>query len=175
MHCKGGFCEYLEADKDNAKYIGGILNDIYSVYKTKKADDECICISKMYMLLAYLFKNCYDEWKNENASRDVEFIKAVSVYVHDNFAENISTSDIAKAMYMNTSRFCHLFSKNFGTSFLNYLCYYRIVRASEMKKDANIPLYDIASGVGFSDYSHFSKMFKKYMYVSPSEYFGKRK
>lgn len=175
MHCRSGFFEYLEANGKDAKYIGSVLDDIYSIYKTKNIGDECTSISKMYMLMAYLFENCYRVWGQQSVSRDVEFIKAVSVYVNDNFAENISTSDVAKSLFMNTSRFCHLFLKNFGMSFLNYLCYFRIIRASEMYFNKGMSLYDIAYKVGFSDYNYFSKMFKKYMGVTPSKYYGKTK
>lgn len=62
MHCRSRFFEYLEANGKDSKYIGSVLDDIYSIYKTKNIGDECTSISKMYMLMAYLFENCYRVW-----------------------------------------------------------------------------------------------------------------
>lgn len=169
------FDVYHNSQSESAKFILDILTKTHTEFGKKTPSSECLCVGYTYMLCAYLFDNCCKESDAPDTSRDVEFIKQVSVYMNDNYTNNISTSHIAKHFYMTTSRFCSVFQKNFGLSFLNYLCYFRIIRASEMYFNKGMSLYDIAYKVGFSDYNYFSKMFKKYMGVTPSKYYGKTK
>ena len=74
---------------------------------------------------------------------------------------------------MSVPSFCYIFKKNFGMSFLNYLCKYRITRAVELYYEKNIALSDLAEAVGFNDYCYFSRSFRKCMGKSPTAYFEK--
>ena len=106
-----------------------------------------------------------------SARHNVEFLRSVSEYVRDHFQQNITTADIAAALFMTPSNFCHQFNQNFGCSFLKYLREYRVqVAKSYLGSDMSIS--QIASEVGFSDYCYFSRSFKKYVGQSPAIYFG---
>lgn len=99
----------------------------------------------------------------------------VSKYLDTHYTENISTCDIAGNFYMTIPSFCYIFKKNFGMTFLSYLSKYRILRATELYKENQTSLSDLATMVGFDDYCYFSRSFRKHMGESPSIYFGKWK
>lgn len=48
---------------------------------------------------------------------------------------------------------------------------YRIIKSTELYKNSGLSIAEIATRVGFSDYSYFSRSFKKHMGISPSKYF----
>ncbi|MBQ9783515.1 MAG: helix-turn-helix transcriptional regulator [Clostridia bacterium] len=140
----------------------------------KEAASECRLASEIYGLFATLFDGHYHAVENEQADkRDVEFMKKVSRYLMANYAEDISTADIAGELFMTVQCFCYTFKKHFGMSFLNYLCQYRVTRATELYREREMPLSELAEQVGFSDYGYFSRSFKKYIGESPAVYFGK--
>ena len=55
-------------------------------------------------------------------------------------------------------------------AFNRYLQKQRMLRAAELLKDEQIKVQDIAELLGFSDNNYFSKAFRKFYDMSPSEY-----
>ena len=166
------FDEFIK--KESATEIFNIVELISSQFPKKDAANECISVSLIYSLLGELFKAHYnEETESDISSHNVKFMTQVSKYLSEHYAENISTTDVAKDFYMSVPSFCYIFKKNFGMSFLNYLCKYRITRAVELYYEKNIALSDLAEAVGFNDYCYFSRSFRKCMGKSPTAYFEK--
>lgn len=95
--------------------------------------------------------------------------ESVLDYVHEHFAECISSKSAAEALSFNQSYFCRKFSKNFGMSFSAYLNMYRVSLSRQML-EAGKSVSDTAFECGFSDPMYFSRCFKKYIGILPSEY-----
>jgi two-component system response regulator YesN len=63
-----------------------------------------------------------------------------------------------------------MFKKELGKNFVDYLNEIRIEKAKELLKDVQYKAYEIAEMVGIPDAHYFSKLFKKYVGVTPTEY-----
>lgn len=98
------------------------------------------------------------------------FCMRVMDYISQYYSENITSRSVADHLYINNSYFCRLFHKSFGINFSLYLQTYRLGKAKSLLKYTKLPISDIAAAVGFSDFSYFSKIFKKDCGLSPSEY-----
>lgn len=167
------FDEYYPAGSSR---IPEIIQTILTLYMNKSSINDCRCLKLAYELLDELFSNYYHPSEESHSlERNVDFLRNVSAYVTANYTRDISTSDIAEALFMEITQFCHTFKRHFGASFRNYLCQYRCIRAAELYKGHCMSIAEIASAVGFSDYCHFSRSFKKYIGQPPSFYFGKWK
>ena len=57
-----------------------------------------------------------------------------------------------------------------GATFAEYFIQLKISKAQTLISSSNLLLADIASRVGYDDYYHFSKIFKKYTGLTPTEY-----
>lgn len=66
--------------------------------------------------------------------------------------------------------FSVLFKNEFDISFSDYLTKVRIDAAKIMLEDNDTKISAIPSLIGLSDFSNFSKRFKEYTGMSPSEY-----
>ncbi|UUZ92976.1 AraC family transcriptional regulator [Paenibacillus sp. P25] len=97
----------------------------------------------------------------------IERIKAV---MDQRYAENLTVSDIAESVYLSSTYVSLLFKQETGETVYEYLTKVRIERAKELLRDARIKFYEICDAVGYSDPSHFSKIFKKYTGLTPSAY-----
>ena len=138
--------------------------------------NDCKKLSYVYEVLAILFKENYrvDDEKEKSFIRNKEFMRKVSEFVEENYMnEKLSSSLIAKEFFISCDYFCHLFRHHYGTTFISYLCRYRVNKAIVLYRGSNLPMGDIARMVGFSDYSYFSRSFKKIIGLSPARYFGK--
>lgn len=55
-------------------------------------------------------------------------------------------------------------------NFIDYLVKTRLEKAKILMRDPQMSMMEIAERVGYEDYSHFSKLFKKHERYSPVEY-----
>ena len=165
------FDEFYPAGENR---IAEDLTGLHTAYTDKSGVNECRTLMLFYALLGSLFDGHYHP--NDlprNTRKNDEFSREVSLYISANYHRDIATTDAAAALHMELSQFCRLFKQTFGVPFRSRLCHYRCIRAAERYRDTAVPITDIAAAVGFSDYSYFSKSFKKYIGQSPAYYFRK--
>jgi two-component system response regulator YesN len=97
-------------------------------------------------------------------------MKLASAYIQGHFAnESLSLQEVADVSGMSPSYFSRSFKEKFGISFIHFLTKLRMEQAKAMLADPYCKTYEIAYAVGYSDYPHFTKAFKKYWGLSPSE------
>ncbi len=83
---------------------------------------------------------------------------------------NITVSSIAESLYVNASYLRLVFKKEYDINILEYINDLRMKRAKELISSADTKLSDVAYTIGFNDAAYFSKCFKKFFGISPSEY-----
>ncbi len=83
---------------------------------------------------------------------------------------DISLSTLSKNLSYSEKYLSNVFVKNTGESFRSYVTRLRIGLSVELMKDGKDSVSEIAEKCGFNDAYYFSKVFKKVMGVSPSEY-----
>ncbi|MBQ6568938.1 MAG: response regulator [Clostridia bacterium] len=91
-------------------------------------------------------------------------------YIEENFAKHLTLSMVADSIYVSQWHLSRVLKKYQDLSFTDLLNTVRIKKAKEMMSDPSLKIHDISKLVGFSDVSHFSKIFKKFEGVSPNEY-----
>ncbi|WP_310604708.1 response regulator [Anaerosporobacter sp.] len=82
----------------------------------------------------------------------------------------LSVSEISDHVYLTPNYMMMLFKKRMGKTVLQYLTEVRMEAAKELLKDGRIKLTEVAIKVGFRDSNYFSKVFHKYVGVSPRIY-----
>jgi two-component system response regulator YesN len=113
--------------------------------------------------------NQSDKFKNSYGEKFVLF-KAVEQYITDNLKEDINLKDTATKFNLSPYYFSRTFKKVFGYNFSDYLNLIRINKAKKLLKDDSLSIKEICYLVGYSDPNYFSKVFKKYEGVTPTEY-----
>ncbi len=91
-------------------------------------------------------------------------------YVDRNFDQALSIEDVASRVHLSVPYFSSCFKKLTGMNYSVYLREKRMEQACQLLTDTSLKVYDIAHRVGYSDEKHFSKMFSKFMGVSPNKY-----
>lgn len=98
------------------------------------------------------------------------YIRDAMGIIEANFHEDISIQYTAKQIGISESHLSHLFKQHSGYTFLEYLLYCRIRNAMKLLKNPGLLITDIYLQCGFSSGSYFSRMFKRFTGVTPSEY-----
>lgn len=91
-------------------------------------------------------------------------------YIHEHYKEQLTLNDVAEHVYVSTSYLSRMFKKELGKNFVDYLNGLRIEKAKELLMDPKYKTYEIAELVGIPDAHYFSRLFKKYEGLSPTEY-----
>mgnify|MGYP005857661087 CR=1 FL=1 len=91
-------------------------------------------------------------------------------YISDNYEKPLYLSDLSRMFHLNETYICDLFKKSLGKTFTEYLTGLRLKKAAELLVKTNTPISGISDTVGYSDYSYFSKIFKKHYGMSPTQY-----
>ncbi|MDR0856726.1 MAG: AraC family transcriptional regulator, partial [Clostridiales bacterium] len=91
-------------------------------------------------------------------------------YIMKNYAEELTLSKVAGAVYVSSYYLSHLFREELNTTFSEYVLRLRIDKARELLKDKNVKIQEVAYMTGFNDANYFAKAFKKHTGISPKEY-----
>lgn len=98
-------------------------------------------------------------------------IEKVIQYVVDHIdSTDLKIDDIASAMGMSRSVLYGKLKTVVGMTPIDFVRHIRLMKATELLRDTDDTLANIAYNVGFSDPKYFSKVFKKEMGIIPSEY-----
>lgn len=107
----------------------------------------------------------------DGVKKHYQYADFVKDYIASHYMDEIALEDLAVVSHISRTYLSSLFKKEVGCTFSEYLTRYRIHRAMEIiQKPQPLPLAEIAELVGYGDYAHFSKMFKRQTGLSPSEY-----
>ncbi|MGH9751435.1 MAG: helix-turn-helix domain-containing protein [Blastocatellia bacterium] len=90
--------------------------------------------------------------------------------LHDRFSETLPLAEIASSVGVSPAHLAQMFHKHYQSTVGDHLRRLRIDFACREMITSNAPLCQIALAAGFSDQSHFSRMFKRYMGISPAQY-----
>jgi AraC family transcriptional regulator len=97
-------------------------------------------------------------------------MKRVINFIHDHIESEISLSMLAQIVGLSPSHFCSLFRKTSGTTPHQFVLRCRVEHAKALLAKPNRSILDIALSSGFQTHQHFSRIFRRYVGLSPSVY-----
>lgn len=133
-----------------------------------------VCRSRSFFLeilclLQYIYTNFETEDRIQlpNAAND---LNEIILYIHTNYQNKITIESLTKTFHINRTTLSEKFRASTGMSIKDYLIKLRIRLSSVMLRDTMLPVSEIMYRTGFNEANHFSRIFKKYMDCSPSDY-----
>jgi len=99
-------------------------------------------------------------------------VRDAIIFIHLNYQHAITLNDVAKEVNLSKEYLCRLFKKETDLQMFRYLSILRMKRAALLIAENPDRTYvrEVAAAVGFDDQFYFTRIFKKYHGVSPSEY-----
>lgn len=95
---------------------------------------------------------------------------AVLPYLERHFHEKIALSSVAAMCGMDAFEFSRWFRREQGVTFRDYLMGMRIAAAARRLRRGDRSVLDVACSVGINDPSHFARLFRRHMGVTPRLY-----
>ncbi|TDF96573.1 response regulator transcription factor [Paenibacillus piri] len=145
------------------------IRDIFSFTKRLELQDvtnEEEAWSRFEASLQLLFQ----ELKQRRKGKLKDPVEEAKHYIEDHLAEEVSLEEVAERIGLNASYFSQLFKQATKETFVQYRTRRRIEKAKKLLAQPHYRITDISGEVGYADHPHFTKTFKKYTGVLPSEY-----
>ena len=91
-------------------------------------------------------------------------------YIHSHPKEHCSMKAMASLCHLSDSYFSRLFLKEMGENFLTYLNRCKVERSKVLLQESQMSISQIALELGFSDTSHYTRIFKRFEGITPTVY-----
>lgn len=130
-------------------------------------------IVRLYSSIEQMFetiKAIFDHRDGEDQLIGKEMVRKIIDRIDNGFTEDISLGDLSRKFNISIGYLSALIKKETGTTYTEYVTGKRLNLAKELLADTSLSVYEITERVGYRDYFHFNKMFKKHFGMTPSQY-----
>lgn len=136
-----------------------------SLLLLENADFSDICRETVEILDGFI-DAVYESRGKKNTSEHL--YKAIQ-YINAHYFEDLNLDILAQNVFVSSYYLSHLFRREMGVTFSDYLTKVRVSRAKELLMEGR-SVEDVSECVGYRDGNYFIKIFKKYVGVTPSKY-----
>ncbi|MFB2962467.1 arabinose operon transcriptional regulator AraC [Aeromonas jandaei] len=140
--------------------------DIEETHKQLRPMSEQLAMNLLELLLI----RCY-EASSLNAYPAIDHrVHQACQILSESLCAEISVEALAEQVFLSPSRLAHLFREQVGVSIVRWREDQRIMRAKLLLQTTPMSVATIGQQVGYDDQLYFSRVFRKRVGVSPSEY-----
>ena len=94
----------------------------------------------------------------------------MQLYIRKHYQENLSLNALAEQFFLHPNYLSRLFKEKTGKNFVEYLTEVRMEKVMELLDGTEDKIADICAMAGYDNPRYFSKVFKQYTGMTPSEY-----
>lgn len=135
-----------------------------------KSIENCISLGEIQELLSGTLEQSLSEYRHKRALSGSKPIRDAKEYIRNNLAGNLTIQEVSEYVGYSSAHFSVRFKQECGITFSDYVMESRIEKSKELLKNTRETIESIAAAVGYSDVKSFTKNFKKYTEVKPSQY-----
>lgn len=150
--------------------IKGLFKKTFSIWVAKNDGYYFECVSLIYKIFAELQK------KNYIPENQFLAIKPAIEYIENNFLDKkITAEELTSCCKISYPYIKKLFIKKFGIPPIKYSIQLKINYACDLLKSDLYTISQIAEMCGYNDIYFFSRQFKEYMGIAPTDFISKYK
>ncbi len=132
--------------------------------------EEETSLTKLEQMPGEICHKYYLLFKNYAHSDCSKLTKSVMSYIQFHLEEELSLKKLAEHFGKNASSLSNAFSKDAGMSITAYIMHSRVQAALRLFNTTDMSVSEVATSVGYQDFSYFSKVFTKHVGCSPRAY-----
>lgn len=155
------------------RVIRDLIQRIFAEVQRKDPGYKQLCKALVTELFVYLCRSYVTEMLPERDSakrkKDLERLNAALSYIEANYNQRITVEQLAEMLCLSEDRFGHLFREGVGQPPLQYINAMRLRKALNLLKTNQYTVTEVADAVGFRDYNHFGRLFRKQYGCTPNE------
>ena len=130
---------------------------------------EAMVLGNTISLAVHLKRAFLDSDTAPAKAESADLLDRAMSYIEHNLGKKITLEDSAARLYVSESTLSQTFRKKMGVSFYRCVTQRRLIAAKTLIAEG-ILLEDVATQVGFSDYSGFYRAFRQEYGISPRQF-----
>ncbi|MGG1313359.1 MULTISPECIES: AraC family transcriptional regulator [Cohnella] len=176
--------KYIESVADNrllfrhksasSREIGSLIQAIVEELRTRETGFELSVKSYLYRILTLLIRRDVAQvltaTEDKLRTKNLERLTPVLQFMETNYAEPLHVDRLAGLAGLSRYHFGRLFKQVTGRTVTEYATWIRVGNAEQLLRNTTHTISEIAEMTGFRDIYYFSRMFKKWNGISPSEW-----
>lgn len=99
-----------------------------------------------------------------------DYVEAAKRYVESHIMERVTVQDVASAIGITPNYLSSLFKRQLGQNFIDYVNAEKIKQACVLIRNNQHLVYEVSHILGYDNAYYFTKVFKRYMKMTPTEY-----
>lgn len=164
------YCNSTADHRSSYQDLRELFRRLTAEYTEQSMMTDCYQEAQLLMLLNTIAEH-YSLTANHTAhDSEADRMQKLMQYVMAHLYEDMSLGQIAEALYVSTSTLSRLFRRKTGTYFAEYVSHLRVQRSLELLEFTDRTLTQIAMECGFSNSGNYTRIFKKEIGLTPSEY-----
>ena len=96
--------------------------------------------------------------------------KEVAGYVRRNISQRVGVEELARELFISRTHLATRFKEESGMTLTDFILTEKVEEAKRLIAYTDKSLLAVGEYLGFSSHSHFTRVFKKYVGITPSEY-----
>lgn len=157
--------------KDSYGMDEELKGQFQNYYSNMQNLNAALSIDVCYKILGRAIELRIENVDKEDTKSFKEYMSSAIAYIEEHLSdENLSIVQVATQVYLNPVYFGRVFKNTFQMTFKQYLLKRRMEKAKELLEDGKISIGGICEQVGINNPSYFSRLFKQYTGLLPSEY-----
>ena len=149
------------------------MTTIFDAWDEQGLGYRALCRARVTELLVYLCRHYAADGvapkEMDKRRRDLERLQPALDYIEQNYAERISVVQLAQLLCLSPDRLGHLFRDGVGQAPLQYINEIRLRKAMNLLKTKEYTVTEVAQAVGFFDYNHFGRLFRRRYGCTPNQ------
>lgn len=142
------------------------LSDNY-IQKCESSNDYCQIINLRYLMIIDFARHVN---RLREAGTRSQLVSDVANYIDHHMSETITVEAMAKEFYMSRAYLSKRFKTESNITLTDFILNRKTEEAKHLLRYTDKPLTAISLYLGFSSPGHFSRVFRKYASMSPSDY-----
>jgi len=152
-------------------YIAELIDKLTDIYTTSASKFKNAILNKLLLEILIELAENHSSYKSNSLQNDKHFsdIKRIMDYIRKNYNNKITLDTLAKEIFTDKYALCRNFKRYTGKTVTQYVNQYRCQMAAELISQG-VNISEAANTCGFQNLSFFTKTFKKYIGMLPSEH-----
>ena len=124
-------------------------------------------------LKGWFMRKIAESARNVNTKADEKANRVIAkarAFIDRNFNRDLTLEEVSREVHVSPYYFSKLFKEQTGDNFINYLTIKRVETAKQLLADGRLNIKNICTEIGYNDPNYFSRLFKRFEGVTPSEY-----
>lgn len=157
--------QHISFNKKGLDLWESMYKNLEMGYGKENLNKTNLCLYHFVSSFLYPDKNL-----NEKKQDEKDLINNTILFMRSKLSEKLTLEDLALMNQLSASHFSLLFRKGTGMSPLDYFIHLKLQQACLLLLTTEVKIRQIAMNLGYDDPYYFSRLFKKYMKISPLQY-----